>query len=359
MQVIEQILDLARWAPSGDNTQPWRFEIRSASEVIVRAHDTRENVVYDLDGWASQLSHGALLETLSLAATRFGRRAQVSILDVAEDGRITYRVTLVPDREMTEHPLVAAIPARTVQRRPMRPVRLTPEQRQALEEAARPCAVIWFEQLRDRWKVAALNARNAHIRLTIPEAFAVHKSVIAWNATTSEDRLPDASLGADPLLLAVMRWAMSSWKRASFLNRYLGGTVMPRLTMDFMPGVLCSAHFALIGEREPEVLADRVAAGRAVQHLWLTATRLGLQVQPSYTPLVFARYARSLRRFTEVAKAAGTAREVAEGLERLLGTQAARQAVFMGRIGPARAIKGRSLRLPLDRLVVANASTQA
>jgi nitroreductase len=28
MRICEQILDLARWAPSGDNTQPWRFEIK-------------------------------------------------------------------------------------------------------------------------------------------------------------------------------------------------------------------------------------------------------------------------------------------------------------------------------------------
>ena len=26
--VLENILDQARWAPSGDNNQPWRFEVR-------------------------------------------------------------------------------------------------------------------------------------------------------------------------------------------------------------------------------------------------------------------------------------------------------------------------------------------
>lgn len=352
MRTVEQILDLARWAPSGDNTQPWRFDIRSDSEVIVHAHDTRDHVVYDLDGWASQVSHGALLETLSLAATRFGWRAQTSIEDVADDGRITYRVVLGHDPALAEDSLVAAIPARTVQRRPMRPVRLTPVHRRALEDAAKPYSIVWFETWSDRWKVAALNARNAYIRLTIPEAFAVHKAVIAWNTTTSVDRLPDASLGADPLLLVIMRWAMSSWERASFMNRYLGGTVMPRLMMDFLPGLLCSAHFALIGANEGDTVSDCVAAGRAVQRFWLTATSLGLQVQPSYTPLVFARYARGQRRFTEVAEAEATARNVAERLARLLGAQAAPRTVFMGRIGPARPVKGRSLRLPLDQLVI-------
>jgi nitroreductase len=349
---VEQILDLARWAPSGDNTQPWRFEIRSDSEILVHGHDTREHVVYDLDGWASQVSHGALLESLSIAATRFGLRARAAIADAFDDGRIVYRVTLESDPGGAEDPLVAVIPTRVVQRRPMRPARLTPDQRRVLEDSARPYSVAWFESWRTRCRFAALNARNSHIRLTIPEAYAVHKAVIAWNSTTSEDRLPDAALGADPILLAVMQWAMASWERANFLNRYLAGTALPMLTLDVLPGLLCSAHFALISPNEPNDIADRVAAGRMVQRFWLTATQLNLQVQPSYTPLVFARYAREQRRFTRVERAEVAARGVAGRLVELLGARETPRTVFLGRIGPERAVKGRSVRLPLDRLIV-------
>jgi hypothetical protein len=355
MRVAEQILDLARWAPSGDNTQPWRFEIRSDREILIHGYDTRDHCVYDLDGWASQVSHGALLETLALAATHFGYRAQTSIASDDQDGHLAYRVVLESDPAVAADPLVASIRERVVQRRPMRPARLLPDQRLELERAVEPCSVVWLDSWRARWKTAALNARNAHIRLTIPEAFAVHKAVIAWNCTTSEDRLPAAALGADPLLLGVMRWAMASWERTNFLNRFAAGTVVPRLTMDFVPGLLCSAHFALIGPNEAQSVADRIAAGRAVQRLWLTATRLNLQMQPAYTPLVFARYAREQRRFTRVEQAYATAREIGRRLEDLLGPRAALRAVFLGRIGPARAVKGRSLRLPLERLIVDSA----
>ncbi len=220
--VIEQILDLARWAPSGDNTQPWRFEIRSDCEILIHGYDTRDHCVYDLDGWASQLSHGALLETLAIAATHLGYRARASIASEDQDGHVAYRVVLESDPAVATDPLVAAIRERVVQRRPMRPAPLMPDQRRALERAVEPCSVVWLDSWRVRWKMAALNARNAHIRLTIPEAFAVHKAVIAWDCTTSEDRLPAASLGADPVLLRVMRWAMSSWERAHFLNRFCG-----------------------------------------------------------------------------------------------------------------------------------------
>ena len=35
-EVLVKILDLARWAPSGDNTQPWRFEIVDELERMSR-----------------------------------------------------------------------------------------------------------------------------------------------------------------------------------------------------------------------------------------------------------------------------------------------------------------------------------
>ena len=352
MRLCDQVLDLARWAPSGDNSQPWRFEIRSNFEIFIHGYDTRDHCVYDLDGWASQLAHGALLETLTLAATRFGHRARSSIASEDPRGHIVYKVVLETDPTVVEDPLVSVIPERVVQRRPMGSKRMLAEHRLALEHAVQPYSVIWLDSWSARAAMASLNARNAHIRLTIPEAFAVHKAVIAWNCETSEDRLPAASLGADPILLGIMQWVMASWERQSFFNRYLGGTVMPRLLLDFLPGILCSAHFALLGPSEPRSTIDRIAAGRAVQRFWLTATRLKLQVQPSYTPLVFARYAREHRHFTRVEQAHGTAREIARRLDEMLGSGEAIRTVFLGRIGPARAVKGRSLRLPLDRLMV-------
>jgi len=35
---IERILDAAHWAPSGDNAQPWRFEVQTDNrfDVLVR-----------------------------------------------------------------------------------------------------------------------------------------------------------------------------------------------------------------------------------------------------------------------------------------------------------------------------------
>jgi nitroreductase len=126
MRMSEKVLELARWAPSGDNTQPWRFEVRSDHEILVHGYDTRAHCVYDLDGAASQFAHGAFLETVAIAATSQDCRAEISMVSASPSGHIVYRVALVPDPNMAEDPLVASIRERTVQRRPMSTQSLAP-----------------------------------------------------------------------------------------------------------------------------------------------------------------------------------------------------------------------------------------
>jgi len=351
MTVARDVLDLARWAPSGDNSQPWRFVLRAKDAFDVFGYDTSDHVVYDLDGWASHLSHGVLLETIAIAASQFGCRARIQLPESGGAGPLVYRVALERDVAIGADPLAAAIVRRTVQRRPMRPRSLTPDQRRVLERAAAPFAVQWFESLAARHRVAALCMRNARIRLTIPEAYEVHRAVIAWHAKDSLDRLPDAALGADPLLLAIMRGTMSRWENVSRANR-IAGTLVPRIELDYLPGLLCSAFVALVAPTTSNALSDRIAAGRAIQRLWLAATTLDLQMQPQYTPLVFARYAREHRVFTRTASAQAAGCAIERALAALLGAGTASRAVWLARIGPARSVPGRSLRRPLSDLIV-------
>src|SRR3954452_10793085 len=148
-----------------------------------------------------------------------------------------------------------------------------------------------------------------------------------------------------------MEWALASWPRVQRMNRYFGGTIAPRVELDLLPGLRCGAHFAIVAARPPASIDDYVAAGAAVQRFWLTATSRRLQLQPQYTPLVFAVYARRRIAFTQQRAAIVRARQVATTLDTLLGSTAATSTVFLGRLGHGPAATSRSLRLPLDRLM--------
>lgn len=354
-QPIADILELARWAPSGDNTQPWRFEVIDDRHFIVHAFDTRDHCVYDLDGHPSQIALGALLETLSIAASAHGLRAAFSRRPDTPDTRPEFDVALVPDSQVVPDPLLAHVQHRSVQRRPMRITPLTAPQKQALQDAVgQAFGVRWFEKGGQRGRLAKLMFDNAKLRLTMPEAYAVHRDIIAWQSQFSEDRVPDQALGLDAMTLKLMRWVMASWQRVKFFNTYLAGHLMPRIELDLLPGFFCAAHFALVARKPPQTLDDYVAAGRAVQRFWLTATSLGLQLQPEMTPLIFSRYARAGIVFSQLSGIVETAARLGKVLAKQLQDVPVSQVVFLGRIGNAKAPTSRSLRLPVERLMRTN-----
>jgi sulfur-carrier protein adenylyltransferase/sulfurtransferase len=353
MRVIEQILDLARWAPSGDNTQPWRFEIVSDDQIAVHGFDTRDHCVYDLDGRASQLSIGAMLETMRIASSGFGRSASVSRRANSPEAEPVFDVLFRRDPALQPNPLLPFITTRSVQRRPFSTRPLRGAEKQALEESVGDgYEVIWLEDLSRRWQVARLVSCSARLRLTIKEAYELHASVIEWRAKFSETKIPDKAIGLDPVTLHLMRWAMKNWSRTRILSKYLGGTLVPRLELEVIPALACAAHVLLLAKEPRSGIDQQLVAGAAVQRFWLTAEALGLRHQPEITPLVFARYAREGVRFSADPGSSRQAAEVDRRLTILLGPTQSPRAVWMGRIGRAHRAVSRSLRIPLQSLLV-------
>lgn len=351
--VIEQILDLARWAPSGDNTQPWRFQMMGDNGLTIHGFDTRDHCVYDLDGRPSQISIGALLETISIAATGHGLKTSIERRPDCPDTKPTFDIHFEPEPHLKSDPLIPYIPYRSVQRRPMSTRQLTEREKNTLEAAVKPqYDILWLEGFPRRLKMARFLFDNAKLRLTMPEAYQVHRAIIQWDSRYSEDKVPDQALGVDPLTARLMRWVMLSWQRVKFFNTFLAGTWAPRIQMDLIPGIACGAHFVILAKQQPRSIDDYVNAGRVMQRFWLTATKIGLQLQPEITPLVFARYNREGIQFSKAKQCVNFSVSLTRRLDHILGEEMAAKAVFMGRIGYGKRPAARSTRLELEQLFV-------
>ncbi len=346
------ILDLARWAPSGDNTQPWRFEIVDEHLIRVHGFDTRDHVLYDFDGHPSHIAHGALLETIGIAASGFGLASQWTISSQGDERHPVYDVRLAADPAVVRDPLFDCIEARTVQRRPMKTSPLSDAQRQALIDAAGDgFGVQWFESWSERRRVARLLWDSAKLRLTCPEAYPVHKAVIEWHARYSKDRIPEQAVGVNPATARLMQWVMQSWGRVQFFNRYLLGTVAPRIELDLLPGLFCAAHLLLRPRRPPASLADWIELGMAVQRIWLTATHQGLHLQPQMTPVIFRWYARAGRHFSSDPALLEQARQLSDDFERVAGSGPQDDFGFFARVGTSPQPHSRSVRHELAALM--------
>jgi nitroreductase len=350
MDQLAEILDLARWAPSGDNTQPWRFEVLSSKRFVIHGHDTRESCVYDLDGKSSQLALGALIENIHIAASAFGLGVELSRRAFLADDHPTFDVLLKPEPNTPPSDLLAAIPARSVNRRSFSTRPVSQSDWASLASAVGPDHELRvFAGLAHRLRWASLLWSNAGLRLRLPEAFDVHKRVIEWGARFSADRIPDQALGASSFTLLIMRHAMTSWQRVNFLNTWLAGTIGPRIEMDWLPALACNTHIAIMARSTPTTVDDHIAAGRVIQRFWLTATQLGLQHQPAVTPLVFSRYLRENIEFTTRTPLQSLASKTSNKLDAILKSQTER-AVWLGRLGHALPPVSRSERKTLTTL---------
>lgn len=352
LSMREKVLEYARWAPSGDNTQCWRFKLDPDNEMAftIDAYDTRDHVVYDKDGHASHLAHGMLLETLCIGASDYGLEAEIES-DLSDESHIQFHVTLKENSKITPSSLVPYIKTRTVQRRPMGSRELTQAEKTELE-ASLPdnFDIQWFESFEEKLAIAKLNFRNAKTRLTMKEAFYVHQEIIDWGKQFSETKVPEQALGVNWITARLMQPLFKSWERMQFANNFLAGTILPRIQLDFIPSLRSSAHFAILAKEEPKSVAEYIEAGRAIQKFWLTSAKLGFGFQPEQTPVIFASFLRNNIEFTETQSVIDNAQK-GKALFDTIVTDSDK-AVFLGRIGRSASPKSRSTRRPLSELIV-------
>lgn len=354
---VVRILDLARWTPSGDNTQPWRFEIVDNYRVLVHIHYAQENCVYDLHGQNTLLAIGALLQTMELAASAEGCHTHVQHRQHPQGKLLAIDTRFSFDQKIQVDPLVFEIPRRAVQRRPLSMRPLTHSQKQSLQQAAgKNYTIHWMGSLLQRIQMAKLILQTTRIRLRIPEAYPVHKSIIEWNAQYSLDRIPDAALGPGRITLKIMRGVLSSWERVQFLNRYIGAAWSTSLQLDGWTALSCGAHMIMLRDQKPQTYEDFIDIGKAVQRVWLTATQLDLWQQPEMTIPIFARYASENVSFTTLTDQLQEAASVRKKLGEIIDTDTDR-VVWVGRLGLGPAPVSRALRLPLEKLIISKPSS--
>jgi hypothetical protein len=148
---------------------------------------------------------------------------------------------------------------------------------------------------------------------------------------------------------------MKKWSRINFMNRYLFGTLIPKIEMDLIPGLGCERHFILsfVQEKSHYDVIDFINAGCALQRFWLTATKHNIALQPSLAPLSFCYYASKQQQFT-VNEACQQKAQILYNKFVNTSDKPLGQVTFMGRIGFAKTAKtaqSRSVRKEMPELM--------
>jgi hypothetical protein len=166
-QKIRFLLRYAILAPSGHNTQPWRFRIRD-NAVELLADRTRGLAVVDPDDRALVISCGAALATLRSAARHFGHQVAVEVLPDPSDEDLLARVSLEEGEppNQDEEELFRAIPERHSNRQAFEDRDLPDELTERLvSDADEEGVSLEFVRGDDRAAVAELIAEGDRIQM--------------------------------------------------------------------------------------------------------------------------------------------------------------------------------------------------
>jgi nitroreductase len=269
--LVDELLRAAVAAPSMHNTQPWRFLIKDAGGTIeLHADPARILPLGDPDGRAAHIACGAALLNLRLAAAVAGLRPDIRLLPNPGQPLLLAEIRLAGRHHPTrwERELHAAIWRRQTNRDPFSNRPVPPGIRAELAEAA--ClegAALAFLDRGETGQVLRLAAEAERDLLASP---AYRAELARWaGGQRDRDGIPGSALGPrSPEGRSPVRDFNPDRRHGP--TRYAWFEEHPQLA------VLAA------GSGGPMAW---LAAGQALQRVWLTATCRGISICPLTQPL--------------------------------------------------------------------------
>lgn len=350
--ILENILDLARWAPSGDNTQPWRFQIISAQECRIIVNNSVENDIYDFDGKPTLISIGCLMETIRLAANHFNQAVEWKLIDNHNiDLHLIEKQKDNDPEQLATFILYRSVNRSHYQKDPLPP--LLEEHINGLMDDGYSLQL--FDKNTHKEQIIHMNMLATQVRLVLKEAHHVHQKVIQWEEGKTDYGIPYNATGLSKLSIFLMRRLVNDWNKMSFINEKLGGAFFVSLELDWLPGKNTAAFLAIHAPNSLDTMTDEelITAGMQIQRTWLYLTKMNIALQPCYMPIILAYYQRHQKVLSDNSK---TTKKIARLEKEFSKIGLTDRTIFIARIGYAKeAVQGtRSTRLTLDELILPN-----
>jgi hypothetical protein len=274
----QELVDVARWAPSPHNMQPWKVRVRSATEAELMADPARLLPETDPDGAFMTVGLGIFVEMLAIAAHARGQEVDVELVgevDPRVAGLSTFARLRLLDRRIAD----ALSPRLVLERRTSRvaydgrPVdprvldelgEIASTYGHRLESASDPALVDW---------VLELNRETLFFDLTDEVA---RREVGAWLRFSAAEAARRAD-GFSPTALGFPGWLLRAYFGAagvfelpglrSAIRALYGRTMRGTRTVGWIAGPW--------GGRD-----EWFASGRILARLWLTMTMRGVVLHP-------------------------------------------------------------------------------
>ncbi len=284
--IIPHLINAGCQAPSGDNCQPWIFT-HDNSCIKVYLNPEADTSFFNVNQTASHIACGAAIENICLAATRYNLSARTTYLPEQEQPDLMARIDLEP-AELPESPLSRFIWTRQTNRTAFNGQSIPDNDIDALNESISEIPGSRLVLISDKARIRELSRLIYEVDTIRSQRRDLHThlmKMIRFNsdqALMTRNGLPLRNLEAGTAGETILK-VCRPWPVMHLANRLGMGQMVARTAARWARQ---SSAMGLLTIRNKDTKA-RLMGGRAIERLWLTATRLGLSFQPMTAATLF------------------------------------------------------------------------
>lgn len=266
-------------APSGENCQPWRFEIDTNNVYIFNVEEADQSL-YNSKQKGSYLAHGALIETMIISASYYGYITEVSLFPDTNNTTLVAILSFVASVKQEEI-LYPYIKERCTNRKDYTGKKLSTEEKNELCSSLNGRGVGAFTIIDDTEILPVLGSALAVNEKVLFENKYLHDFFykhIFWNKK-DEDKAGGFYIETLEFLPHQLKGVklFKHWTILRLLNRFLKVSTM--ISKENGEKYTQGGTFgAVLIDGASNI--DYVNAGRASQRVWLTATKLRIAMHP-------------------------------------------------------------------------------
>lgn len=282
-KVMDYILQAGVQAPSGENTQPWIFNV-SDNVITVKVNPKGDCSFFNIKQRAAILSSGAVLENIKIAATVFGLEAEIQynegdILSTLEIAKIYLKNT-----QIKRDALFRSIWDRCTNRKQYSRKKIEPFVFDEIKKITADYPGFNLNIVEDRNQLKELQSSLISLGIARTENPLVHEFLNHHIRPTFEiaqkekTGFPLNNLEAGAFGNFVLK-ATKSWKVMSFLNKFGFSKIVSAKVEE---GIInCGACILLTAPNNSPL--QYVKGGQVLERIWLKLAEMGVSTQPMTT----------------------------------------------------------------------------
>jgi hypothetical protein len=280
-ETLDYIVGQAHKAPSGGNSQPWKWLVNDATLFLF--HDRKLSDSYlDYRYDASQLSFGAAVENLMLAAHEKGWKVEYQLHPSTESELVAhFNFTESAENDSQDKKLAEAIDQRTTNRKILMSEEIGDDFYKGLKEVVEsmPGADLHiYKDYDHKVAVGEMMGSMDRVRVLLKETHADMIKEIRWNkeeAESSKDGIDVATLEMPESVLAGLIMAKDP-RVIDLLTKWDKGHALEGLMQYY---TMFSDSIGMITQKD-QGEGTYFEGGRAMERVWLKANADGVAFQP-------------------------------------------------------------------------------